>query len=102
MGTLAQQRERARRLATTIVSVAIGVAGVTLALFAVLLVVRGGAGFLLLAVLLFALGAFLAALGFFFQLVPLRLQELADEKREYDRRRREEGKDALDGRGRGP
>ena len=89
MSTLADRRERARRLATGIVSVAIAALGVTLVVFAVMLVVRGGPSFLLLSVVLFALGAFLAALGFFFQLVPLKLQELAEGKREHDRRARE-------------
>ena len=87
--TLPADRERARSLATSIVAVAIGVAGLTLVTFAVLLVVRGGLGFLFLGILLFLLGAALAAVGFFFQLVPFRLQELADEKRAYDQRARE-------------
>jgi fatty acid desaturase len=89
VSTLAEERERARRLATTIVSAAIALLGVMLAVFAFFLVFRGGLGFLFLAILLFALGAFLALLGFFFQLVPFRLQELADQKRERDRRARE-------------
>lgn len=90
MSTLAQERERARRLATVVVSWAIGVMGVTLAAFAVALTVLGGAGFLFLTLILFAFGALLALLGFFFQLVPLKLQELAEGKRETDRLRREE------------
>ena len=86
---LAEERERARRLATTIVSAAIAVVGLTLVLAAILLVIRGGLGFVFLAVLLFAAGAILAALGFFFQLVPFRLAELEAEKRAYDARERE-------------
>lgn len=87
--TLPADRERARSIATTIVSVAIAVVGLTLVVFAVLLLVRGGAGFVFLALLLGVVGAGLAALGFFFQLVPFRLNELAEEKRAYDRRMRE-------------
>ena len=90
MSTLGEEREKARRFATTVVSAAIGVVGVTLVLFSILVVVRGGAGLLFLAVILFGIGAFLALLGFFFQLVPFRLQELEEEKREHDRLRREE------------
>lgn len=97
--TLPADRERARRLATTIVAVAIGVAGLTLVLFAILLLVRGGLGFLFLALLLFVVGAALAGLGFFFQLVPFRLQELADEKRAYDQRQRERERERQRGRG---
>lgn len=87
--SLPADRERARRLATSVVSVAIAVAGVTLVVFAVMLLVRGGAGFVFLALLLGLVGAGLAALGFFFQLVPFRLHELAEDKRAYDRRARE-------------
>lgn len=90
MASLAQERERARRLATVVVAWAIGIMGATLAAFAVALTVLGGAGFLFLSLILFALGALLAGLGFFFQLVPFRLQELAEGKRETDRLRREE------------
>lgn len=83
---LTEDRERARRLATVIVSVAIALAGVTLVVLAVTLVVRGGLSFLFLSILLGVLGAGLALLGFFFQLVPFRLAELEQEKREYDAR----------------
>lgn len=83
---MAGDRERARTLATSIVSWAIGIAGVTLVVFAVFLVIRGGLPLVFLALLVGALGAGLAALGFFFQLVPIRIDELAEEKREYDRR----------------
>jgi fatty acid desaturase len=86
---LPSERERARRLATTIVSVAIGIVGVTLVLLAIFLVVRGGLGFVFLALILLLVGGGLALLGFFFQLVPMRLQELEDEKRAYDQRVRE-------------
>ena len=89
--TLPADRERARRVATSIVSVAIAIVGVTLVVFAILLLVRGGAGFIFLALLLGLVGAALAALGFFFQLVPFRLHELAEEKRAYDKRVRERG-----------
>ena len=86
---LPEERERARHLATTVVSGAIAVVGLTLVLAAILLVARGGLGFVFLAILLFAIGAVLAALGFFFQLVPFRLMELEAEKRAYDARERE-------------
>lgn len=83
-----EDRERARRLATTLVSVAIGLAGLTLIALSIVLVVRGGVALVFLSVILFLVGAALAALGFFFQLVPFRLEELAAEKREYDKRTR--------------
>lgn len=86
--TLPQDRERARRIATNIVAVAIAIVGLTLLVFSIVLVLRGGMGFLFLGIVLFLLGAALAALGFFFQLVPFRLQELADDKRAYDQRER--------------
>lgn len=89
--TLSERRERARRLATSIVSAAIALVGVMLVVFAVVLVVRGGPAFLFLALLLFLVGAVLAGLGFFFQLVPFRLQELAAQKRERDQILREGG-----------
>lgn len=99
MSTLARDRERARSLATGIVSVAIAAAGITLAVFAVFLVLRGGLGFVFLAIILFGLGAVLALLGFFFQLVPLRLQEMADQKRESDRQAREAERERREGGG---
>lgn len=86
---LAEERERARRVATGIVSAAIGIVGLTLVILAIILVVRGGLGFVFLAILLLAIGGALALVGFFFQLVPFRLQELADEKRDYDQRQRQ-------------
>lgn len=86
--TLPEERERARRLATTIVAAAIGLAAFTLVVLAVLLVVRGGLGFLFLSLLLVAIAAVLGLVGFFFQLVPFRLHELAEEKRAYDQRER--------------
>lgn len=85
---LAQDRERARRLATGIVSVAIGLVGVMLVVLAVVLLVRGGLGFLFLSLILGIVGAALALLGLFFQLVPFRLAQLEEDKREYDRRTR--------------
>lgn len=88
MSTLAQERERARRVATGIVSAAIGIAGVMLVVLAIALVVRGGAALLFLSLVIGILGAGLALLGFFFQLVPFRLAELEQEKREYDQRSR--------------
>ena len=87
--TLPSERERARRLATNVVSLAIGIAGVTLVFFSIFLVLRGGAPLIFLAILIGGLGAVLAILGFFFQLVPFRLQELADEKRDFDQRVKE-------------
>lgn len=87
--TLADERERARQMATRIVSFAIGVLGVTLVLMSVILVWRGGLHLLFLAAIVFVLGAALSLVGFFFQLVPFRLDELAAEKRDYDRRTRE-------------
>lgn len=87
--TLPSERERARRLATNIVSLAIGLAGVMLVVFAIFLVIRGGLPLIFLAILVGVIGAVLAILGFFFQLVPFRLQELEDEKRDYDQRVRE-------------
>jgi fatty acid desaturase len=86
---LAEERERARSLATRIVSFAIGLVGLVLIAFAVVLVIQGGGGLLLLAILLFFAGIFIAAIGFFFQLVPFRLDELAGMKREYDARVRD-------------
>lgn len=88
--TLAGDRERARRLATNIVAGAIGIVGVTLVVLALFLVIRGGLGFVFLALLLLFIGGGLALLGFFFQLVPFRLQELADEKRDHDERSRQQ------------
>lgn len=85
-----QERERARRLATSIVAIALGLTGLTLVILAVVLVVRGGASLIALALLVGLLGLGLGAAGFFFQLVPLRVDELAEEKRDYDRRQREE------------
>lgn len=86
--TLPEDREQARRIATNVVAIAIAIVGLTLLVFSVVLVLRGGMGFLFLGIVLFLLGAALAALGFFFQLVPFRLQELADEKRAHDQRER--------------
>lgn len=85
-----QERERARRLATTIVSLALALAGLMLVALAIVLAIQGGAGLVFLALVLGVLGAGLAAGGFFFQLVPLRVDELAQEKREYDQRMRGE------------
>ncbi|GEM_PF-5941914 len=90
MSTLARQRERARGLATRIVSAAIVVLGLTLLVFAAFLTLYGGAGYLFLSVLMGLAGLALGLVGFFFQLVPLRLDELAQQKREYDARRRDE------------
>lgn len=90
MATLAQERERARNLATRIVAGAILVLAVTLLVFAFFLTFYGGAGYLFLSVLLGLAGVGLGFVGFFFQLVPLRLQELADQKREHDARTREQ------------
>lgn len=87
-----QQREKARRIATNIVAVAMGLAGLTLLVLAVVLGMKGGAGLVFLAILLGLMGVALMAGGFFFQLVPLRVDELAQEKRDYDRRAREEQK----------
>lgn len=84
-----QERERARRLATSIVALALGLAGVVLVVLAIVLVVRGGASLIFLALIVALLGLGLGAAGFFFQLVPLRIDELAAEKREYDARQRE-------------
>lgn len=86
--SLEADRDRARRVATTIVSVAIGIVGLTLVALSVLLLVKGGGQLLFLSIILFVLGAGLSALGFFFQLVPFRVQELAEQKRDYDRRTR--------------
>ncbi len=90
MTTLAEERERARSLATRIVSLAIGFMGIVLMVFAFFLTYRGGAALLLLTILLFVLGAIVAAIGFFFQLVPFKLDELAALKREHDAKRRDE------------
>ena len=84
--TLRHDRERAHSMATHVTSAAIAIVGVTLAVFAFFLVFRGGLGFVFLALLLLALGGFLAAIGFFFQLVPFRLAELARLKRDHDER----------------
>jgi len=84
-----QERERARRLATSIVAWALAIVGLTLLILAGVLVVRGGGPLVLLALLVGFIGVGLALAGFFFQLVPFRLDELAQEKRDYDRRMRE-------------
>ena len=81
-----QQREKARRIATNIVALAMGLAGLTLLALAVALAIKGGGGLLFLAMIVGVFGIALAAAGFFFQLVPLRVDELAEEKRAYDRR----------------
>jgi hypothetical protein len=85
-----QERERARRFATTLVSLALALAGLMLVVLAIVLVIQGGGGLVFLALVLGVLGAGLAVAGFFFQLVPLRVDELAEEKRAYDRRMRDE------------
>ena len=84
-----RERERARRLATGVVATALAIAGITLLVLAVVLVVRGGAALVLLAIVVGLIGLILAASGFFFQLVPMRLDELAAQKRDFDRRTRE-------------
>lgn len=86
--TLQEEREKAHRVAATIVSAAIAILGVTLVVLAIFLVVKGGWGFLFVSILLFALGAALATVGFFFQLVPFRVAELAQMKRDHDQRER--------------
>lgn len=83
-----QERERARRLATSIVALALGLAGLTLVVLAIVVLVRGGVALVLLALVVGLLGIGLGAAGFFFQLVPLRVDELAQEKRDYDARQR--------------
>lgn len=88
--TMMERREKARRLATGIVAIAMGFAGLTLVALAVALAWMGKGGLLFLALIVGALGLALAAAGFFFQLVPLRVDELAEEKRAYDRRTRGE------------
>lgn len=92
---LAEERERARSLATRIVSFAIGIVGIALMLFAFFLTYRGGVSMLFLSLILFVLGFGVAALGFFFQLVPMKLDELAAEKRAYDARVREREQQAA-------
>jgi hypothetical protein len=84
-----RERERARRIATSIVALAMGLAGLTLVILAIYLAFQGG-GLFLLAIVVGVLGLGLGAAGFFFQLVPLRVDELADEKRAYDARQRGE------------
>lgn len=84
-----RERERARRLATGIVATALAIVGLTLVVLAVVMVVRGGAALILLSIVIGVIGIVLCAAGFFFQLVPFRLDELAAGKRDYDRRTRE-------------
>lgn len=84
-----RERERARRLATGIVATALAIVGLTLVVLAVVMVVRGGAALILLSIVVGIIGIVLCAAGFFFQLVPFRLDELAAGKRDYDRRTRE-------------
>ncbi len=86
--TLEEQRERSRSVATSIVSIAIMLLGAAFLLLAVFLPLRGGLGFLFVSILLGGIGAVALAGGFFFHLVPSRLEALADEKREHDRRDR--------------
>lgn len=90
MATLEETRERSRRYATSIVSFAIMAMGAAFVIFAILLTVRGGLALVFLAILLGGIGAAALVGGFFFHLVPSRLEELAEEKREYDRRQRAE------------
>lgn len=85
-----QQREKARRVATNIVAIALALAGLTLITLAVALGIKGGGGLIFLALILGLMGLGLVAAGFFFQLVPLRVDELAQEKREYDLRIKDE------------
>lgn len=87
---MAEERERARRIATNIVALAMGLAGLTLLGLAIALAIQGGGGLIFLAIIVGVAGLALAAAGFFFQLVPLRVDELAQEKRDYDRRQRGE------------
>lgn len=86
--TLREKREKAHRFAAGIVAAAIAILGVTLAALAVFLVIRGGWGFLFVSIILFVIGAAMTLLGFFFQLVPFRVAELAQGKRDYDKRER--------------
>jgi len=88
--TLQQERERARGLATRIVAGAIMVLAATLLVFAFFLTLYGGVGYLFLSILLGVAGLALGLVGFFFQLVPMRLDELASQKREYDARERDD------------
>lgn len=93
MATLEEQRDRSRRLATSIVSFAIMSVGVAFLLFAIFLTLRGGLALVFLSFLLGGLGVFAVLGGFFFHLVPARLEALAEEKREFDRRERAEEED---------
>lgn len=87
-----RERERNRNLATTLVSLAIGVMGIAFLGFAAALTFRGGGfGGVLIGLFVGFVGLAILASGFFFQLVPLRVDALAEEKREYDVRVREGG-----------
>jgi len=81
---LAEDRARARGLATRIVAWALAIVGITFVVLGVVLTVRGGVVFLFVSLLLGIFGLALAGVGFFFQLVPFRLEELAREHRDYD------------------
>lgn len=83
-----RQRERARRLATQVVALALGLAGLMLLALAIVLAFQGRAGLFLLATVVGIAGIALAGIGFFFQLVPMRVDELAAQKREHDARER--------------
>ncbi|MHB8606193.1 MAG: hypothetical protein ACYDCK_13165 [Thermoplasmatota archaeon] len=80
------ERERVRNFATLAVTVALAALGGGLIIFAIVLPVRGGLGFIFLSLFIAAIGAVVLLGALFFQLVPFRLEELAGEKRAYDRR----------------
>ena len=88
--TLEEQRDRSRGLATSIVAFAIMAIGLAFLIMAVLLPLRGGLGLLFVGIVLGGLGAAALLGGFFFHLVPSRLEALEEEKRAYDARVREE------------
>lgn len=90
MATLEETRERSRRVATSIVSFAIMGIGVAFVLFALFLTIRGGLALVFLSILVGGIGIVALLGGFFFHLVPSRLEALAEEKRAYDARQRAE------------
>lgn len=88
MADLLERRDLARRYATSVVSIAIMAVGGAFVALAILLPLRGGAAMIFLSIILGLLGAAALAGGFFFHLVPSRIDALEEEKRAHDSRER--------------
>jgi hypothetical protein len=95
---LYEERERARKLATSIVSWAIMGVGVAFLVMAVVVGLQRDAGLTALALVLGFIGLVTMIGGFFFHLIPSRVDALEEGKREYAARQREaEGHDGATG-----